>query len=493
MRLLNRAVGLRRRSDAVDHLEVARLETALATAEAGAGRWEAARASFARATETARTVATGESADSAETAGAAFARAALGHSGGFWEQFGRYDAASIALLEEAIDRLPAGDSRLRSQVLARLAVLLYWAPSASWEQQCNAADTAVDIARRLGDDDALVAALAAAQHARWRPGPQDDRLSIIDELIELTEARGALVEAAVAHLCRAGVLLERCALDDADPHLVRFDEIAGRVRQYQLLFFRDGVRAMRALLAGDYQAGAAVSDEVLEWASRSERYDSAPMPVLLQTYAVEQVALLNERDDLGMLTALSGQLVAEIGALPGWRAVLAWAHLQAGRPQPARAELEAISTERFAAVPLDVNLLATLALVAHAIGELGDARLAALAEPVLAPFRDRWIVFGIGVATLGPAAYSLGLLQLVQDRAEDAVETFELALERSILMRARPYVARSRAGLAEALRQRAQPGDAARAKELFALATTDARDLGMIRLQRELGLVSPPR
>ena len=215
VRLLERAVALRRQHDPVDKLEVARLETALGTAEAGAGRWEAARGSFARAAEAARAV------DSEKVAepGALFARAALGHSGSFWEQYGRYDAASVALLEEALSRLPAGDSRLRSQVLARLAVLLYWAPSASWEQQCDVADTAVGIARRLGDDEALVAALAAAQHARWRPGPQDDRLSIIDELIELSETRGALVEAAVAHLCRAGASLERCALDDAgDAH-----------------------------------------------------------------------------------------------------------------------------------------------------------------------------------------------------------------------------------------------------------------------------------
>jgi hypothetical protein len=127
-------------------------------------------------------------------------------------------------------------------------------------------------------------------------------------------------------------------------------------------------------------------------------------------------------------------------------------------------------------------------MAAHAIGELGDAALAARAAPLLEPFAGFWVVFGIGVSTLGPVAYSLGVLQLLQDRAADAVTTFELALERSTRMRARPYVARSRAGLAEALRRRAGRGDAARADELSALAATDARRLGMSRLQRELGL-----
>lgn len=482
VRLLTRAVALRRHDHSVDQLQLAELESALGAAEAGAGLWEVARQSFARAAEAARAAGTGD----ATAAAASFAQAALGHSGGFWEQYGRDDADSVALLEEALQRLPSGDSSLRSQVLARLAVLLYYAPSASEEQQRAAADAAVAIARRVGDPDALTAALAAAQHARWRPGPQDDRLAIIDELIEVTENREALPDAAVAHLCRAGVMLERCELAHAEPHFARVDEIADRVQQYQLQVFRDGVRAMRALLSGDYGTGATASEDVLEWGRRASRYGSAPMPVLLQTYGVTQVSLLNERSGLGHLTPLVQKLVDEIGALPGWRAVLAWSYLQGGHPRRAAAELEAISGEQFAAVPIDVNLIPTLALVAHVVGELGDAALGARAEPILLPFRDRWVVFGMGTATLGPVAYSLGLLQLVQDRLDDAAGSFELALERSLRMRARPYVARSRAGLADALGRRGQPGDAARAKELFALAAVDARELGMTRLQREL-------
>ena len=55
-------------------------------------------------------------------------------------------------------------------------------------------------------------------------------------------------------------------------------------------------------------------------------------------------------------------------------------------------------------------------------------------------------------------------------------------------MRARPYEARSQAGLAAALRRGA--GDDARAAELEAQAAATARELGMVRLQRELALAS---
>jgi hypothetical protein len=129
-----------------------------------------------------------------------------------------------------------------------------------------------------------------------------------------------------------------------------------------------------------------------------------------------------------------------------------------------------------------------MAMVTHALGQLGDAALAARAEPLLAPYADLYVVYGVGSATLGPIAYVLGLLQLLQDRADAAAASFAAAIERSEAMHARPYVARSRAGLAEALRRRGGAGDAERGAELAALAEADARALGMLRLQRELGL-----
>ena len=479
--LLARAVRLRRQDDPVAEGELARLETALAAAETGAGRWDAARASFARAAEAAR----------AAGAGDAFARAALGHSGGTWDHYGRGDRTSVALLEEALERLPAGDSRLRSQVLARLSVLLYYTPGVSFEQVLSTADAAVAIARRLGDADALVAALAAAQHARWQPGRAEERLALADELIERTEAGGTLVEAAEAQLWRAMALLELCRLDDADTHLARFGELAEQTQQHQLLVHRDAVRSMRALLEGDFAGGEAAAREVLEWGRRVERQGGAPLP-MHRTYAVQMVAVLNERRELGRLTAYLEEMVREMPMLPGWRVSLAWALVQNGRAEAGRAALAELSADGFAVLPRDTNFVPAMALAAHAIGELDDAELAARAEPLLDPYRDFWVVIGVGASALGPVAYSVALLQLVQDRADDAVATFELALERSMRMRARPYVARSRAGLADALSRRAGPGDAARAEELSALAAADARELGMVRLQRELGLSAAP-
>jgi hypothetical protein len=57
-------------------------------------------------------------------------------------------------------------------------------------------------------------------------------------------------------------------------------------------------------------------------------------------------------------------------------------------------------------------------------------------------------------------------------------------------MRARPYEARSQAGLAAALRR---TGDHVRADALAAQASATAGELGMVRLERELATAASPR
>ena len=473
VRLLSHAVAFRRHADAADDVQLAELEHALATAQSAAGRWEAARAAFARAADAAR------AAGSAE----AFARAALGHSGGTWDQYGTTDEASIELLEDALRGLPDEDSALRTQVLARRAVALYFADGDE-DRVLASADEAVAMARRIGDPDALVAALAAAQHARWRPGRAADRLAGARELIELTEGGATPLAAAEAHVWRALALLELCRLDEADVDLARHAELAESTQHYTLLVHREALRAMRALLEGDYERGAASAQAFLQWGDRDE-HGSSPTPMHLQFYGAAMLSVLNERRELGRMTPFFERLARHI-LPPGWRPALAWAHVQSGRADLAREMIASMSAGGFSGLARDANYLSRLAQVSHVVWELGDAHHAEALEHSLAPFGGYWVVLGTGPSTLGPVSYCVGLLQLLQDRPDAAVSSFEQALELARRMRARPYVARSQAGLATALRRRRVPADAARADQLLAEAGATARALGMLRLQREL-------
>jgi hypothetical protein len=465
-----------------DPAQRARLELRLGTAEADAGHRERACTTFARAAAVARPIADAD----------AFARAALGHAGASSDQYGREDSVSVRLLHEALARLPETDSSLRVRLLARLAETLYWSSSPD-ERIIELAMEAVEMARRLHDPDSLIAALTAAQYACWGPGRAAERLTTANELVAVAEGHADPVRAAEAHVWCVIALLELCRIDAADVHIDRHAELAERAQQQRPLVQRDALRALRSLLAGDFTAGAAAAEEVLEWGRRAAAYGRPSGADACLFHATEMVQILNERGELGQTVPAFEQAASQLDLLPGWRAMMAWANVQAGRPDTARAEIAALLTDECAIFPRNAGFVPSLALLAHAVEELDDGDLAAWLEPLLAPYGEGWVVFGIGIATLGPVAYSLGALQLAQRKTEAALASLELALDRASVMRARPYIARSQAALARALRLRGEPADTARAAALEEQAAATARELGMVRLERALGSSSPAR
>src|SRR4029453_18682983 len=91
-------------------------------------------------------------------------RAALGHAG-LGISIIDLDAPTIALLEEALAAV--AEPVLRSELLARLAVELYYAPSRDRSEEPSS--QAVAVARESGDPRAVAAALNARHVALWRP------------------------------------------------------------------------------------------------------------------------------------------------------------------------------------------------------------------------------------------------------------------------------------------------------------------------------------
>ena len=184
-------------------------------------------------------------------------------------------------------------------------------------------------------------------------------------------------------------------------------------------------------------------------------------------------------------------LVQEISALPGWRAALVWAEVQAGRLERARGEIDDLRRDDFAALPRDANFVPACTILGHVAGELDDAELAAAVEPQLRPSAGYWVVLGYGPATLGPVAFTLGLACQLTGQLDQAVEDFDVALELSSRMRARSYHAHTQVRLAQVLEQRGRPGDVARAGSLRRAGVRDAQALGMTRLLRDAGRVTP--
>ena len=467
------ALRARERDEPVDETERARLLRQLAGALWLAGRWEEARDTYALSADAART----------GQAVTQFAKAALGHAGSAWERFGAEDSASVRLLEEALRMLPPDDSPLRARVLARLGEAIYYSGD-SEERLSELVSEAVDMARRVDDLEALADALSAAQYAHWRPGQQDRRLEVAYELVAVAERLGDLHFLAEAYAWRAIVLLELCRRDEADGDLDRHARLAYSLQQPELLMHSAALRSMRSLLTGRWAEGERAALEVLNAGERSRALDAR------QYFGVEMVQLRNEQGRLGEHIDHFEALLGEVGALPAWRTALAWALLQAGRPDDARAEIDGLRRDGVAALPRDASYLPALVQLAHVATELRDAGLASDIEPLLRPYTDYWVVLGPAAATLGPVAYSVGMLNVLRGQPEKAARYFVVAAEKCELMGARPYLARSQAGLAEALRRIGGTKDLERAATLEEEARAIARELEMTRLLGEVEAVA---
>jgi hypothetical protein len=302
----------------------------------------------------------------------------------------------------------------------------------------------------------------------------------------VAERLGDLLFLAEARAWRAIVLIELCRREEADADLDRHGRLAYSLQQPELLMHSAALRSMRALMSGRWVEGERAAREVLRTGERSRALDAR------QYYAAEMLALLNEQSRLGELVEDLEGLVRDVGELPAWRAALAWGLAQAGRVDDARAELDVVRRDGLAALPPDANFIPTLAVLAHIAGELRDADVAVEVEALLRPYTDYWVVLGPGPATLGPVAYSVGLLNLLTGRPDKAARYFVVAIEKSELMGARPYLARSQVGLAEALRAgRGGAADADRAAQLEEEALATARELEMTRLLGEAEAVAP--
>ena len=313
------------------------------------------------------------------------------------EQYGRDDTASVALLEEALDRLPAGDSRLRAQVLARLAVLRYHRsapprgggasrPTPRWRSPAGSRTP-----RRS------CTALGAAQYARWRPGRAEERLAVADELIALADARAARRSsgggAPVAAGRAARALPPRRGRRST---IARYAEIAEQTQQFQLL--RASRRAARDVrpARGRLRGGAAAAEEVLRL-GRARRGATArrcrsccPVPRRADGSRCSTSATSWAR----MVAAAPSRWCARSRGLPGWRRALAWAWSRRAGPSERARGAGAVARGRVRGAAARHQLRA---------GD-GDGRSARhrrarrrrssppRAEPLLAPFRDLWVV-----------------------------------------------------------------------------------------------------
>ena len=442
-----------------------RCELLLAVGEArmAASDVPAARTAYQQAGELARRIGSPE----------ALARAGLGLGLEFTSMI--VDPAQVGMLEDALATLGEPDSPLRARVLAGLARTLVSTPQV--ERRLALSEDAVRMARRLGDP-ATLAAVLFGRHLAIRGSERaeaaGERLAITTEAVGLAEQIGDRALALRGRGLRRIDLLELGDLAGYDADLAAAERAAEELRQLRYRWPLPLAHATRALLAGRFAQAEELMEQGLAAGRRAG--DQA-----LEPYYIGVIATLRlMQGRFSELIELYRDAAARFPGMAVFRAGVALALAETGHADQARAELEQLAAGDLAAVPRDPTWSFTLAVLGMACYHLGEAGIAGKLHPLLEPYADRNIVTGrVGAICLGPAAYFLGLLDLTRSLPDRALRRFQQAAALAGRMQARPMMAMSAEGQAQALLALDRPGDRQQAIILLDEVTFTAQALGI--------------
>jgi DNA-binding winged helix-turn-helix (wHTH) protein len=421
-----------------------------------------------------------EAADAAHALGRddLFARAALAYRG-VGEMGMLPDARTLALLEQARDRIGVDAPGLRARVLARLAGTPPYALSMATREAL--AGEAWALAQRSGESEALADALGARYWATLGPDRVEERLSVAEQARALAERTGDRALAQLAAEAALGAHLLRGDRAAADRVLQRYVETAEALRRPVFRMLATAALASRAMGTGEYAAAERLLDQARDLARGSVPYADA-------LHAGHRLWLAFQRGDLTVADPAAGSAgwveALQLSEQTGYQATfenLAKALLlsQAGDAEQARRGLDAFAGDDFARVERDEHWMLAMGMLTVAVTRLGDRARAEALYARLLPVRHLMVSHDLMRAVAGSVEAPLGSLALACGRAADALGHFEAAQARERAMALRPALVRSALGLAAALELRGGPGDAERAARTRAEAAAEAARLGM--------------
>jgi DNA-binding SARP family transcriptional activator/tetratricopeptide (TPR) repeat protein len=451
------------RRESKDDREKCELHLALGDALAKAGSTPEAKESFLAAAKLARGAGLPEH----------LADAALGYGGRLVWTRTWGDRHLVPLLEEALAVLPQRDSKLRAQLLGRLAggpLRDTIAPG----PRVAMADEAVEMARRLGDPATLAYAIEGRCEAYWGPDALEERLALADELIQVGESSGDAERAYAGHDCRFFALLEGGDLSAAAREHEAASQLAYELRMPARLWITATRNANLALFEGRFTEAERAIHEALEL-GRLAQSANAELAFDLQLYAL--------RRELGRLDELVETVERAVHDYPGYpvlRFVRIDILVELGREEDARAALDACAADEFR-LDLDDQWLFGMSLLPEACRYLGDVKYASALYELLRPY-GRHNAVAVPELCRGSVSRGLGILAGVMSNPEQAAEHFEDALEMNSTMGTRPWVAHTEHDYARMLLAASERADTARAAELLAAAHATCEDLGMTAL-----------
>jgi DNA-binding SARP family transcriptional activator len=416
-----------------------------------------------------------EAAQLAEKRGLAerFGQAALGYGGRIVWEVSRDDGHLIPLLERALETIPPDDSPLRARLLARLAGPLRDS-SFPPERRYATAESAVAMARRLGDAPTLAYALAAYLPAFMSPARTAEIVEVATELIALATEIRELERAAEGYLCRACPFLELGEIERSRADIASMASLVDELRQPSQQLYVTNLRAHVALLVGDFAEAERLIHDALELGERAQRWNARI------TYHLQLFML---RDAQGRLEEVAeiyeaGSSAQEFRTYPIFDCIVARFYARVGRADDARATFEELAANDFVGIPFDEEWLASICLLAEMAAWLNDVNRGRVLYALLTPYGER-LGTSYPEIPVGAVSRYLGLLAAAESRWADAERHFEDAVAINRRIGARPWLAHTQEDYARMLQARGRPEDAGRAAGLLDAAVATYRELSM--------------
>ena len=401
------------------------------------------------------------------------ARAAARYEEASWRP-GMVEGA-VELLEEATAALGEHESELSVELLGGLARALDG--KGEHERAAIVRENAIGLARRLGDRAGLATVLVRSYWSRGAT-PIEEILEMLTEARAISEELGDTELQAEAMSWRVPAFVAMADIPAARSEAAQLRRIAEITRQ-----------PFNLHVAEQYDAAISLSDGKLDAAEAMAGRSEAAGRMLTGgdasgTYGIQMFSLRREQGRLAELASVIRILVARDRERSPWRPGLASLLVELGMESEAKSELARIASEGLD--PFRESLwLASLTYLTDACVAVGDATVAALLYPELAPLAGSNVMVGHLVAYYGAADRYLGMLAGTLGEWELAEEHFEQALAANLAMEARTWLAHTNYEYARMLLAHGDE-NSDRAQVLLLEADRLARVIGMATLRNRI-------
>ncbi|MGD2077038.1 MAG: hypothetical protein PVH18_01545, partial [Chloroflexota bacterium] len=452
-------------SDPIERMQqVFRLHMGLAEARRKAGHFELALESFQKAAALARDSGSAEE----------LARAALGYEETRWRANLPVKPAAL-LLTEALDKLTSEEGVLRVRVWLNLARTRM--PISSPEEVEVILQQALEKARRVDDPVALFEALYLSVRGNRRPEQSDERLAMLNEMLQLAETIGSYELSRDAYGFRLLEYLERGEIDtylaDEQRYMI---PMSSRIGQPFYDYVATLYRIAPAQLAGRFDEAEELVGQALEIGRqmRVENHDGV--------YGMQMFTIRREQGRLKELAPVLRLIVSQNPATAIWRPGLALMYAELDMRGEAEVEFEKLALNDFGNLSRDGLWVTNLVFLSEVCAYLGDRERAAILYELLRPYDGRNIVIGFYSGSLGATARYLALLALTMSDWQTAERHFEDALAMNERMGGWPWLAHTQYEYGRMLLACGGSQDRDRAQTLLSAALETATDLGMAGL-----------